>query len=300
MGAGRLHASPSRPGEHVALVGTTGEGKSHLRATAEPHVGRAARSRARGRRRRARVGSRSATPSRRGHLPGPGSVHGHDRGQPRARRRRRGVAASSSARCRPPTRRRSWHALPGGLGAPLVRARRQSLARRASALGHRASARVQSRNPRAGRGDVERRSRVRADDPGGDGAAHGRTNDASRSRTGCRPSTTADRILVLHRGRIHEEGTHADLLRQRRTLRAAVRAAAPAPRCAVTFRRRGLPLVRRIPPGAGRDVRAGRRAGSAGRASARAVGGAMRTLSGRRAVAPRGERAGRHQPAPRR
>ena len=131
------------PGEHVALVGPTGEGKTHVRAAAEPRL------------RRARAGGCSWTAST--CASGTSSAcAGTSASSPRrssSRARSRRTCASGgdgaverpvdrSARCEPANASAFVGALPGRARRGAPRARRQSLARAASAPGHRPSPHV--------------------------------------------------------------------------------------------------------------------------------------------------------------
>ena len=111
-----------------------------------------------------------------GSCPGDVPLHRHGRGESCARRRRpRSAGRRSRARCRPRTRRRSWSALPGGLDADLASAASISRTGSASCWPSPERSSIIPR-PRARRGDLERRSGVRALIRAGDGAAHGGTN----------------------------------------------------------------------------------------------------------------------------
>ena len=91
------------------------------------------------------------------------------------------------------------------------RARRQAVWRAASAPGDRSRAAQERTDPDPRRGDLGARQRIRTLGAGGDRAADGGSYDAGH-RAPPLDHPHADRIAVLERGRIIEEGTHADLL----------------------------------------------------------------------------------------
>src|SRR5438094_266229 len=88
LGARRLRVR-RRPRRARGAGGDDRRGEVDLRAAAEPHVGRGARTRAGRRRGRARVGPPAPAPAHRGDLPGSGALHRHGGGEPRGRRERR-------------------------------------------------------------------------------------------------------------------------------------------------------------------------------------------------------------------
>jgi len=172
------------------------------------------RARAGRRSRRARVGAGAAA---RGVIFQIRTLHRHRRGNLRLDGAGRAVLEQGWSR-----QRARWSSACAGTGTPSSSARRISRTR-APAVGHRArscTSAILVLDEATSSVDP-----IGADDPGGDGALMaGRTTITIAHRL----STVhqADRILVLHRGRIHEEGT-PPLLRAG-ALHAAARAGAGA------------------------------------------------------------------------
>ncbi len=133
---------------------------------AQPLLRRAARARAGRRRRRARVGSARAAPPHRRRAAGRVPVHRHGRrttSRSAGRDRDATMRGRAARRCTPS---RFIARAAGRLRRAGARARQQSVRRPAPAARVRARARLRPGHPGARRGDLERRHRDRAADPG--------------------------------------------------------------------------------------------------------------------------------------
>ena len=194
--------------------GRDGRGQDDVRTAPHAHLRRVQGTRARRRRRRAGLGPRAAAPARGRGLPGQRPLHGVGRGQPARGRRRRRCRTTLLVRAAEAAGARAFiEALPHGW--------RTELSERGANISHGerqlvAMARALVYNPAVLVLD-EATSSI---DPESEALIQAAMSRLLAGRTSItiahRLSTIqrADRILVLHHGHIHEEGTHEALLRR--------------------------------------------------------------------------------------